>query len=75
MFNHIRKGLDHANIELGKARGEAPDARSIIEIENENGETLEIDSSNFVLIERNKKTLKIRAFEIEENDIVIELEI
>jgi ribonucleoside-diphosphate reductase alpha chain len=75
MFNHIRKGLDHANIELGKERGEAPDARSIIEIENENGETLEIDSSNFVLIERNKKTLKIRAFEIEENDIVIELEI
>ncbi len=26
MFNHIRKGLDHANIKLGKARGEAPDA-------------------------------------------------
>ena len=26
MFNHIRKGLDHANIQLGKARGEAPDA-------------------------------------------------
>ena len=26
MFNHIRKGLDHANIELGKERGEAPDA-------------------------------------------------
>lgn len=75
MFKHIREGLDHANIELGKERGEAPDARSIIEIENENGETLEIDSSNFVLIERNKKTLKIRAFEIEENDIVIELEI
>ena len=26
MFSHIRKGLDHANIELGKERGEAPDA-------------------------------------------------
>jgi ribonucleoside-diphosphate reductase alpha chain len=26
MFKHIREGLDHANIELGKERGEAPDA-------------------------------------------------
>ena len=26
MFSHIRKGLDHANIELGTERGEAPDA-------------------------------------------------
>jgi len=27
MFKHIREGLDHANIELGKERGEAPDAK------------------------------------------------
>jgi ribonucleoside-diphosphate reductase alpha chain len=27
MFKHIREGLDHANIELGKERGEAPDAQ------------------------------------------------
>ena len=27
MFNHIKEGLDHANIELGKLRGEAPDAK------------------------------------------------
>ena len=26
IFRHIRKGLDNANIELGKLRGEAPDA-------------------------------------------------
>ena len=26
IFKHIRKGLDEANLELGKARGEAPDA-------------------------------------------------
>ena len=26
MFKHIREGLNHANIELGKERGEAPDA-------------------------------------------------
>jgi len=26
IFNHIKKGLDDANIELGKERGEAPDA-------------------------------------------------
>jgi ribonucleoside-diphosphate reductase alpha chain len=26
MFNHIRKGLDEANLQLGKERGEAPDA-------------------------------------------------
>jgi ribonucleoside-diphosphate reductase alpha chain len=26
MFKHIREGLDHANIKLGKERGEAPDA-------------------------------------------------
>ena len=26
IFNHIRKSLDHANKELGKERGEAPDA-------------------------------------------------
>lgn len=27
MFDHIRKGLDNANFELGKKRGEAPDAK------------------------------------------------
>ena len=27
IFKHIKKGLDHANLELGKERGEAPDAR------------------------------------------------
>ena len=27
MFNHIRKGLDNANLELGTERGEAPDAK------------------------------------------------
>jgi ribonucleoside-diphosphate reductase alpha chain len=27
MFKHIREGLDYANIELGKKRGEAPDAQ------------------------------------------------
>ena len=27
MFRHIRKGLDEANLKLGKERGEAPDAR------------------------------------------------
>jgi ribonucleoside-diphosphate reductase alpha chain len=26
MFSHIKKGLDNANLELGKERGEAPDA-------------------------------------------------
>jgi hypothetical protein len=26
MFKHIREGLDVANLELGKERGEAPDA-------------------------------------------------
>ena len=27
MFKHIREGLDYANLELGKERGEAPDAQ------------------------------------------------
>jgi len=27
IFKHIRQGLDHANLELGKERGEAPDAK------------------------------------------------
>ncbi|NDG30427.1 ribonucleoside-diphosphate reductase subunit alpha [bacterium] len=27
IFKHIREGLDHANIELGRERGEAPDAQ------------------------------------------------
>jgi ribonucleoside-diphosphate reductase alpha chain len=27
MFKHIRKGLDEANLDLGKERGEAPDAK------------------------------------------------
>ncbi len=27
MFKHIRKGLDEANKDLGKERGEAPDAK------------------------------------------------
>ena len=27
IFKHIREGLDHANLEIGKERGEAPDAQ------------------------------------------------
>ena len=27
IFKHVRQGLDHANIEIGKERGEAPDAK------------------------------------------------
>lgn len=70
IFKHIKDGLDKANIELGKERGEAPDVQSLITVEGEDGMILEINSSSFVEVERNNQIMKIRAFEIEENDIL-----
>lgn len=68
MFKHIRSKLDEANLELGQERGEAPDVQSLIEFEGENGEIVKINSSDFVNVLRNGKTIKIRAFQVQEND-------
>jgi ribonucleotide reductase alpha subunit len=72
MFKLIRAGLDTANKELGAERGEAPDIESEIMFLDDNGNVKKINSKDFVNVERNKKNIYIRAFQIEENDIILD---
>ena len=71
IFKHIKERLDNANTELGKERGEAPDVQSTIEIFDEDNNSLKLNSSEKILIERNGQRMEIRAFELLENDIFI----
>lgn len=71
IFAHIRKGLDAANKKLGSERGEAPDAAGIIEFEDDSGNTINFNSSDFVSIKRNDKEMFIRASSILKGDEII----
>jgi len=71
MFKHIREGLNEASIRLGAERGEAPDAQSEITIIGDNGEELKINSSKLIEVIRNDEKIKIRAFQVEENDEIL----
>ena len=68
IFGHIRRELEKANIDLGTVRGEAPDAQSIITFEGDDGNTIELNSSDFVTIIRNGKEMSVRAFSVVEGD-------
>jgi ribonucleotide reductase alpha subunit len=71
IFGHIRKGLDKANIELGKERGEALDVQSEIIVFDENDKKVTFNSSDLLKIKRNEDEIVIRAFELTENDFII----
>jgi ribonucleoside-diphosphate reductase alpha chain len=71
IFGHIRKGLDKANIELGKERGEALDVQSVITFEDDGGNIRQFNSSDFVDIIRNNEKMSVRAFSIIEGDEII----
>ena len=68
MFKHIRKGLDEANRQLGKERGEAPDAQSEILFEDASGNSISVKSSDFVTVTRGGKEMSIRACTVLEGD-------
>jgi ribonucleoside-diphosphate reductase alpha chain len=71
IFKHIREKLDVANKELGLERGEAPDVQSIITFEDDGGNTLEFNSSDFVDIIRNGEKMSVRAFSVIEGDELV----
>lgn len=71
MFKGIRSKLNEANKILGLERGEAPDAQSLIEFEDFNGNTRSINSSDFVSIIRNGEEMSIRACAIVEGDDIL----
>lgn len=71
IFSNIRGKLDEANKALGMERGEAPDAQSLIEFEDFNGNTRSINSSDFVSIIRNGEEMSIRACAIVEGDDIL----
>lgn len=70
IFKHIRSKLNEANVQLGAERGEAPDAQSTITLESETGESLEINSSSLVEVEREGRNMVIRGFQLLEGDII-----
>jgi 2-hydroxy-3-keto-5-methylthiopentenyl-1-phosphate phosphatase len=74
MFKHIKKKLDEANRELGTERGEAPDAKGTVQFTNDNGVSITVNSSDFVNIIRNNTQLKVRAFDIIEDDEIVSIE-
>jgi ribonucleoside-diphosphate reductase alpha chain len=73
IFKGIREQLDLANIELGQERGEAPDIQSEIEITNDAGDTIKLNSSSKVKIIRNNQEVIVRAFQLEEGDEYLEM--
>jgi ribonucleoside-diphosphate reductase alpha chain len=73
VFKSIRGKLDEANKILGSERGEAPDAQSLIEFEDSDGNTRSINSSDFVSVIRNGKEISIRACAIVEGDDILSL--
>ena len=68
IFAHVRGKLDVANKELGAERGEAPDVQSKILFEDDAGNTVEFNSSDFVTVVRNGETMLIRACAVLEGD-------
>lgn len=68
IFKHIKKGLDHANLDLGKERGEAPDAQSEILFEDDSGNSISVKSSDFVTVIRGGEEMSIRACAVLEGD-------
>jgi len=68
IFAHIRGQLDEANKKLGLERGEAPDVQSKILFEDDAGNTVEFNSSDFVTVVRNGETMLIRACAVLEGD-------
>jgi ribonucleoside-diphosphate reductase alpha chain len=73
IFKSVRGKLDEANQLLGLERGEAPDAQSLIEFEDSDGNTRSINSSDFVSVIRNGKEISIRACAIVEGDDILSL--
>lgn len=65
---HIEKGLEKANYELGLERGEAPDVQSLIRIQIDSGNSLDVGSSNFITVKRNGEEVSVRAFAAAEGD-------
>ena len=68
IFKHIRGKLDEANKELGRDRGEAPDAQSEILFEDDSGNSISVKSSDFVTVIRGSKEMSIRACAVLEGD-------
>jgi ribonucleoside-diphosphate reductase alpha chain len=68
MFADIRGKLDVVNKQLGSERGEAPDVQSKILFEDDAGNTVEFNSSDFVTVVRNGETMLIRACAVLEGD-------
>jgi ribonucleotide reductase alpha subunit len=68
IFKHIKKGLDHANLDLGKERGEAPDTQSEILFEDDSGNSIIVKSSDFVTVIRGGEEMSIRACAVLEGD-------
>jgi len=68
IFSTIRGKLDEANKKLGLERGEAPDVQSKILFEDDAGNTVEFNSSDFVTVVRNGETMLIRACAVLEGD-------
>ena len=65
IFKHIRKGLDEANMELGKERGCAPDMAHAIEIELDDGTIINYKPNDLVILVDGTSKL---ASNIDEND-------
>lgn len=68
IFSYVKETLDQVNLDLGKERGEAPDAQSVIVFEGDDGSTIELNSSDFVTIIRNGEEMSVRAFSVVEGD-------
>lgn len=71
IFKHIRDGLDLANMKLGAERGEPPDIQSTITVFDEDDNQIIYNSSDKILIRRNEKEMIVRAFQLTENDFII----
>jgi ribonucleoside-diphosphate reductase alpha chain len=72
IFKHIREQLDVKNKELALERGEAPDIEQKIIFEDENNKEISILSSSLVKVMRDEQQLTIRAFQIKQDDIILE---
>jgi ribonucleoside-diphosphate reductase alpha chain len=68
IFKYIREKLNEANLQLGKERGEAPDAQSVILFEDESGNSISAMSSQFVTVVRGGEEMSIRACAVLEGD-------
>lgn len=74
MFKNIRNKLNEANKKLGMERGEAPDVQSVITLEDSDGNTVKLNSSDYVTVDRDGEALVIRACAITEGDTIMSAE-